>query len=302
MFEARSITSAMRAALVATALVITSSMMQPASADQTSQPESSRAVSPVGVDAAGQALSYEETDSTESSQDSLAPYAPSTLPQFPTTIIDEDDRVRLTETRAFPNSAIVYIHKAGRQYCTGWMVSEDTLVTAGHCLYDPIVGSWTTGLEFSPGANGDERPFGTATATQMWTDVAWITEADPALDWGIVTLDQPLGAQTGWFGLRWQDTPYDGTTADLRGYPGDKPLGELWGMAGPITQSSPNQLCYRMDTIGGQSGSPVYTKGIQAIAIHAYGSGEFTGRQCETGNNAGTRITESLLNVILDLR
>ncbi|MDO5092447.1 MAG: trypsin-like serine protease [Propionibacteriaceae bacterium] len=209
-------------------------------------------------------------------------------------IIGGDDRRRITNTTEFPNSAVVYIHRSnGRQYCTGWLVSPDTLVTAGHCIYDD--NGWNFNLEYSPGANGSERPYGTATAAQLWTDTTWVSDRDSRQDWGIVKLDRAF-PDAGYFGLRWQTASYDGTEVQLRGCPQDRPAGELWGMGGPITESQPNNLRYQMDTYNAQSGSPVFLGDVhQSIAIH-------TGSVGSEEQNRSTRITEGLCNIILDLR
>ena len=87
-------------------------------------------------------------------------------------------------------------------------------------------------------------------------------------------------------------------TVTVRGYPGDKAFGTMWTMSGSIESSAPNQLCYSIDTVGGQSGSPVYTSANHVIAIHAYGTGG--GTACST-LNSGTRITEGLYNLILSV-
>lgn len=209
-------------------------------------------------------------------------------------IIGEDQRQRITNTTDFPNSAIVYIHQSnGAQYCTGWLVSPDTLVTAGHCIYDDD--GWNFDLEYSPGANGDSRPYGTATATRLWTDTTWVSDRDSRQDWGIVKLDRAF-SEAGYFGFRWQSASYDGTDVQLRGYPQDRPAGELWGMGGPITESYPNNLRYQIDTFNAQSGSPVFLGDVhQSIAIH-------TGSVGSEEQNRSTRITESLFNIILEVR
>lgn len=76
-------------------------------------------------------------------------------------IIGTDERVRVKNTLAFPGSATVLIRQFGRLHCTGWMVSKDTLMTAGHCVRDGgSDGEWTAGLTFVPGSNGGDAPFG----------------------------------------------------------------------------------------------------------------------------------------------
>ena len=299
-----SITSAAGAALLAAALLVTSSPALQAAADDDPAPNSAE-VSPVGIDSSGQSLTWQPDDAPASSGDSVPGYKPDSIESAPSSIIGEDERVRLTDTTTYPNSAIVYISKGGRPYCTGWMISADTLVTAGHCVYSYERQEWTSGLEFSPGANGPERPFETAAATQTWTDTAWIKNNDPRLDWGLVKLDKPLGDRTGWFGLTWRSGDYQDTGVELRGYPYDKAPGELWGMGGTVTESRGNQLCYSMDTYPAQSGSPLYmSDGAFAIGIHAYGTvrgRQQPGRECPQEYNAGTRITKGLFELFVDL-
>lgn len=283
------------------ALLSTSFLPRPALADTAEEPLQA---TPVGIDSSGEPLNAPASDDQPESSDDSGYTLPNIKGNTPSSIIDDDGRVHLTDTTAFPNSAVVYISREDQPHCTGWMISKDTLVTAGHCLYSPEKKAWYSGLQFSPGANGAERPFDTAQAVERWSDAKWISDGDSRLDWGVVKLDRSVGDETGWFGLMWRQAGYDGDPTELHGYPGDKPAGELWGMAGPVKKSQPNQLCYYTDTIGGQSGSPVYLQNrFFAIAIHAYGVGERGSNDlCPAEYNAGTRISESLYSVILNLR
>lgn len=257
---------------------------------------SSDSVSPVGVDGQGNPLEFTPELAAAASQESSAAggvveaYSPEDRGGWK--IIGPDGRQRITNTTDFPNRAIVYIHQSdGTQHCTGWLVSADTLVTAGHCIYGK--NGWNFDLEYSPGANEAERPYGTAKAARMWTDTSWISNRESKLDWAIVKLSQSF-PQVGHFGYRWQNASLDGTKVDIRGYPGDKPHGEMWGMAGTITRSEANNLYYQIDTAPGQSGSPVFLGDVnQSVAIHRGGDKE---------KNQSTRITESLFNVISELR
>ncbi|MCI0735051.1 MAG: hypothetical protein L0Y50_02055 [Beijerinckiaceae bacterium] len=61
--------------------------------------------------------------------------------------------------------------------------------------------------------------------------------------------------------------------------------------------SQVRRVFYQNDTIGGQSGAPVYYNrtgcGICSMAVHAYGT--YNGPPFST-NNHGTRITQSVFN------
>ena len=53
------------------------------------------------------------------------------------------------------------------------------------------------------------------------------------------------------------------------------------------------QVFYKNDTVGGQSGSPVWKSGNYGIAIHAYG---LHGVAPHSTNNHGTRLITAVYN------
>jgi len=78
-------------------------------------------------------------------------------------------------------------------------------------------------------------------------------------------------------------------TANNSGYPGDKPFGTQWFNAGRVTKLTDRKFYYMIDTMGGQSGSPVwrFINGQRhAIGVHAYGG-------CP---NSATRITKAVFD------
>lgn len=262
-------------------------------------------LSVVGIDANGRKLSQSALPEAGSRIPitGTPAYFPTGAGARPNSIVGEDDRYRVPFTWLYPSSAVVYITLGGEHLCTGWMVSKDTLITAGHCLYDSASKDWYHDLEFSPGADEKERPFGTVKAAQTWLSTAFIDHDDQKFDWGIVKLNSKIGYRTGWFGMKTQEQPYLRTLANLRGYPGDKPSGQMWSTTGFIHQSNPFQLCYTMDTIGGQSGSPVYNPfTFQVMAIHTYGVGYKSEEGCPSYTNAGSRITADLYRLINQIR
>uniref|UniRef100_UPI003CCC876C trypsin-like serine peptidase n=1 Tax=Allorhizocola rhizosphaerae TaxID=1872709 RepID=UPI003CCC876C len=96
----------------------------------------------------------------------------------------------------------------------------------------------------------------------------------------------------------WTSASLIGTFVRTQGYPGDKPINQQWASDGTI-QSESLRLFYNNDTVGGQSGSPLYpnpedpTPGLCpacVIAIHAYGGGSL---------NSGVRITQPVFNNLI---
>jgi glutamyl endopeptidase len=97
------------------------------------------------------------------------------------------------------------------------------------------------------------------------------------------------GRNLGAFGFAaWSAPQLLALPAVVAGYPGDKPFAELWGMARRIKSVTPTQLRYDIDTMGGQSGAPVYIKRNgqrYCVGIHNYGGSTV---------NSATRITPSV--------
>ena len=174
---------------------------------------------------------------------------------------------------------------------TGFFIGRRTLATAGHCVYMHSQGGWARKVEVIPAANGTYRPYGTAVSTSFRSVKGWVNSKKPEHDYGCIVL--PAGAfggrNLGWFGLA-APTPAKilGKQVWLHGYPGDKPS-ENWGMRRAIKTITAKTLIYEIDTVGGQSGAPVYldmgTKKNRVIGIHNYGS---------AGGNSATRITPAV--------
>ena len=214
----------------------------------------------------------------------------------PTSIIGADNRIQVTATTSFPNSAVVLIERNGGLWCTGWMVGKDTLLSAGHCVTDGA-GTWYGGLTFLPGSNGGTAPFGTCTARTIYAFSAWAFSADANYDASIVKLNCTVGYSTGWFGTWWQSASPNGLSTVVQGYPGDKPSTQ-WEAFDSVRSSTADRLSYQNDTTGGESGSPVWQyrlnqpwcDGQCAMGIHTNGS--------DGTNNSGVRFTQAKLNAI----
>lgn len=207
-------------------------------------------------------------------------------------IIGIDQRVPITNTADVPWRRICALRiefPSGSVFRgTGFLIGPRAIATAGHCVYMKAQGGWARKIEVIPGCNGSKRPFGQVMATQFRSTGGWVNQGLPECDYGCVFV--PTGSfnsfNLGSFGV----AAFDAQTlvaqpAVLAGYPGDKPFAELWGMAEVIKAVTAKTLVYNIDTMGGQSGAPVYVKrgGVRyVVGIHNYGA--------QTGNSA-TRIT-----------
>ena len=119
-------------------------------------------------------------------------------------VIGTDDRYEVKDATQYPYrwvGTLTFTLESGKRVsCTGSLIGPDSVVTSGHCLSDKF-----TDMTFSPGQNGDSKPFGTANVTQVWMDENKRSEQDIERDWAVAKLDQPLGNKAGWFGMKSAD-------------------------------------------------------------------------------------------------
>ncbi|WP_211589098.1 trypsin-like serine peptidase, partial [Allorhizocola rhizosphaerae] len=211
-------------------------------------------------------------------------------------IIGTDDRIRIGNTTKVPwrrYCALKIEFPSGAVYRgTGFFIGERAVATAGHCVYLHDQGGWARRIEVIPGCDGTSRPFGSALATTFRSTAGWTQHKLPAADYAAIIL--PAGAfpgqKFGSFGFGvFPNEALLATPAVLAGYPGDKPFAQLWGMRRKIKAVTAANLVYDIDTMGGQSGAPVYIKQNgrrYAVGIHNYGAG---------AGNSATRITAAVV-------
>lgn len=215
-------------------------------------------------------------------------------------IIGKDDRVRITQTTDVPWRRVcalrIYFPSGATYRGTGFLIGPRAVATAGHCVYLHNQGGWARKVEVIPGANGSARPYGQAESTTLRSVGGWVTGRKPESDYGCIVL--PAGAfgghNLGSFGFAAFETPtLLAQSAVLPGFPGDKPFAELWGMARRVKAVTSKTLVYDIDSMGGQSGAPVYIKRHgqrYVVGIHNYGAA--------TGNSA-TRVTQPVYERLL---
>lgn len=233
------------------------------------------------------------------------PIAPEALQE---SVIGADGRTRETNTTLYPHRAIGQIdivEDGTRAYCTGWLIDRNSVVTAGHCAYNPGgANDPVDSATFVPGRNGaGVTPYGFCFVNAVFAPYGWRVEGKRSYDWAIMQLDCTVGNTVGWFGMYTLPgtNRLAGTTARVQGYPLDKDPGTQWWMTGSVHHSTDRRLFYPMDTAGGQSGSPVFKWnrpgcGSCVMGIHtASASGTPL-------NNSGTRITASVFDKILEIR
>lgn len=217
----------------------------------------------------------------------------------PDSVIGADDRVKEWDPAGYPWGAIAHL-ETNQGGCTGFMLSRDVLVTAGHCVYN---GGWVTSYRVIPGRDGASEPFGSCSGgiADVWTTWDWISTGSPDHDYGLVKLTCDIGNATGTFGW-WYNTGENLVNQYfyVEGFPGDKPYGTMWWDGDYTTAQTATRLSYWIDTYPGQSGSPVYhynsvTPGLCGgwcvTAIHTNGVGS-------SPYNSGTRFNPQVMSFI----
>jgi glutamyl endopeptidase len=214
-------------------------------------------------------------------------------------------QTQVSDTTLYPWRAnavlkVIIPGKVGIFLASGWFIGPCAVVTAAHAVYprEPgIYAGWASQIEVIPGLNGDANPppFGSFTSNLFYCPDGWQSEGDLRLDYGVVLLNQAVGAQLGTYGyVTYSDDDLRASVANLAGYPeytpdGSPGHGTQWYDAGNVADVDESFVYYDLETQPGESGSCVYKNvGDQryAIAIHTAGQGA-------VGTvDRGVRITE----------
>lgn len=180
--------------------------------------------------------------------------------------------------------------------CTGWVASNGTLLTAGHCLSR---GSSNRVLSFNPPASLPDGTVQFPPASRQYSinqSSFNYTNGGVGNDWGVFTVYdnsvtglQPVQAYGG-FTLR---RDRNARRIRITGFGVDSGSTNQTNQThvGDNAGSSGNTMRYTADTMGGNSGSPIIDSSTgRALGIHTHGGCYSSG-----GNNHGTSFYNSQL-------
>ncbi len=218
----------------------------------------------------------------------------------PGSVLGPDGRIQESISATSPWGSIVHI-ESNRGGCSGFLINRDTVVTAGHCVYN---GGWATSYTVYPGRNGlNYKPFGSCSggAADLWSNSIWTSSQNADYDYGMIKLTCDVGYSTGWMGWWYNEgESLTGQYFYVEGFPGDKAYGTMWWDGDTISSQTVRRAWYVIDTAPGQSGSPLYryrssTEGLCAgwciTGIHT------TGNQGDNLNKA-TRFNAEVMGIV----
>lgn len=131
-------------------------------------------------------------------------------------------------------NAKLFIIQGGdrRGACSGTLVDSKWVITAGHCVHEEGPGGdFYEAVDVIPAYEAGEAPFGTFKSIALYALPGWIENEDYNYDIGLVELEEPIGAEIGWYGLKMDKVedcsaytkPTEGSIFINAGYPGDTP-------------------------------------------------------------------------------
>lgn len=187
------------------------------------------------------------------------------------------------------------------------LIDSKHAITAGHCIFDHDRGGWAQSVYVNPGYSNHTYPYGIGAAEQLHSWTGWTVDEEADHDIGIIDLDRPIGALTGWNGYGYNNNPdfYTSNVFSNPGYPAEDPYdGEhMYNRTGTFDDTDTflgnwtgHKVWIDKRSYHGQSGSPAYL--TSSNVIYAVLSG---GINILWINNSGfPRITSDKFSDIRD--
>jgi V8-like Glu-specific endopeptidase len=135
---------------------------------------------------------------------------------------------------------------------------DRTPVTAGHVVYRTDIG-WPDEIDFIPGQNGADPPFGTYQAAEITTTPQWQANQDDNYDLALILLRSNAGSMAGV--MRVVGHPpsfYENRELNLSGYPSDLVWERLYNASGQSLRIEGNRIHHYIDGAQGESGGPMW--------------------------------------------
>jgi len=223
-------------------------------------------------------------------------------------VFGPDDRAAVADTTQFPWSAIglvVAYYDLSVLSGTGVMISDRVVLTCGHVVHDPSLGT-PRSVVFIPGKNGPSEPFGRFAAASVAIRQEWLSGGDDRYDIALLDLGAAVGSLTGRFDAAARPLSFfDGRVLNMAGYPSDRsPDDRLYAAAGEVRRVQDSLVLHRIDGGHGQSGGPIWVDEgsgrSTVVAVYTGEVEEFIGGQLVDAYNVGVYISPVLCAWIND--
>lgn len=234
----------------------------------------------------------------------------------PTAIIPPDLRNPIEDATIEPYRSICYLKLFynGEDYGgTGFLIGPNLMLTAGHNVFNDLSNDGIRNPHFSerievyPGASANENeddvisPYGPIVVETVYVQKNYrelsIAHSNDRFDydWAICVLEDNIGYELGWFDISITSNTIINSQINVTGYPGDK-NGNMYEAVGTVVEVNEYCFSYDADTLGGNSGSPVFVENDSTYTvkgIHTSGS--------STANGA-TRINSFIYTFAMNLK
>ena len=144
-------------------------------------------------------------------------------------------------------------------FCTGFLVGDDLVATAGHCYDSGDIGS--TRFVFGFDMENASTPTTVVGDNQVYTGIAVVGRAwSGGLDYAIVQIDRVVTSPSALpLEIRRTGTVALGTQVGVIGHPSGLPMKIAFGSQTTVrANGAPGYFESNLDTYGGNSGSPVF--------------------------------------------
>lgn len=191
-------------------------------------------------------------------------------------IIGKDDQYKVNNTTVAPYRSVVHLQmKYGSSYYvgSGVLIAPNLVLTVAHNVYDQKKGVWADSVEVTPARNGGTRPYGTYSSTTFYILRRYKTEGNvtpSSADMAVLKLNSNVSG-AGYLSVSTSLSKNE--RIQIPGYPAYtySKAGSMYTSYGNVEGLHASLIGHKVDTEGGNSGSPILNSRNQVVGVHSAG-------------------------------